>query len=177
MEKKTEEERVIPIKNYIILIVLFAAVIALVLYLCQLYNIYDEHQREIPIIRDSLYEIQYDELDHYVMENPTTIIYMCTAADEVCRDFEKDFKKLVEQDELQESVIYLNLSNIKAKDFVETFNNTYSYKRQLKVNYPAFVVFEDGKVKNILQADEDDELSISEVEQFIELNRIEDESE
>lgn len=177
MEKKTEEERIIPIKNYIILIVLFAAVIALVLYLCQLYNIYDEHQREIPIIRDSLYEIQYDELDHYVMENPTTIIYMCTAADEVCRDFEKDFKKLVEQDELQESVIYLNLSNIKAKDFVETFNNTYSYKRQLKVNYPAFVVFEDGKVNSILQADEDDELSISEVEQFIELNRIEDESE
>ncbi len=177
MDKKTEEERKIPVKNYVILIVLFAAVIALVLYLCQLYRIYDEHQREIPVIRDSLFEIQPDELEHYVMENPTTVIYMCTAADEGCRDFEKEFKKLVEKDTLQESVIYLNLSDVKQDEFVSQFNDNYPYKRQLDVNYPAFVVFEDGKVKSILQADEDEKLNISDVEQFIKLNKIEDEVE
>ena len=33
-----------------------------------------------------------DDLDHYVLDNPTTIIYMCTANDDECRNFEKDFK-------------------------------------------------------------------------------------
>ena len=94
MDKNTEEKRVIPVKNYIILVILFVAIVALVFYLCDLYHVYDAHQREIPVIRDTLSEIQPDELEHYIMENPTTVIYMCTAFDEKCRDYEKDLKKL-----------------------------------------------------------------------------------
>ena len=44
-------------------------------------------------------------IEHYVMENPTTVFYMCTAASEACRDYEKDLKKLVEKDELQSTII------------------------------------------------------------------------
>ena len=95
MDKKEEKERKIPTKNYIILVVLFIAIIALVLYLCNLYHVYDAHQREIPVIRDTLFEIQPEEIEHYVMENPTTVFYMCTAASEACRDYEKDLKKLL----------------------------------------------------------------------------------
>ena len=97
MDKKTEEERIIPTKNYILLVVLFVAIVALVLYLCNLYHVYDEHQREIPVIRGTLSEIQPDELEHYLMENPTSVIYMCTASDESCRDYERDLKRLVEK--------------------------------------------------------------------------------
>lgn len=174
MNKKTEEGRVIPTKNYIILVVLFVAIVALVLYLCNLYHVYDEHQREIPVIRGTLSEIQPDELEHYLMENPTSVIYMCTASDESCRDYEKDLKKLVEKKELQESIIYVNLSDIDQLEFIDKFNAKYPYRVSLKKNYPAFVAFEDGKVRSILQADKDDELTISETEQFIELNQIEE---
>ena len=174
MNKKTEEERVIPTKNYIILVVLFVAIVALVLYLCNLYHVYDAHQREIPVIRGTLSEIQPDELEHYLMENPTSVIYMCTASDESCRDYEKDFKKLVEKKELQESIIYVNLSDIDQLEFVDKFNAKYPYRVSLKQNYPAFVAFEDGEVRSILQADKDDRLTISKTEQFIELNQIEE---
>lgn len=173
MNKKTEEEKVIPKKNYIILVVLFVAIIALVLYLCNLYHVYDEHQREIPVIRGTLYEIQPDELEHFIMENPTTVIYMCTAANETCRDYEKDLKKLVEKDELQESIIYVNLSNVDQNQFVDSFNAAYPYRVTLKKHYPAFVVFEDGDVTAMLQANKNEKLSILDTEQFIKMNKIE----
>ena len=75
------EKKVIPKKNYVIVVVMFVALVILVIYLCSLYRVYDEHQREIPVIRGTLSEILPDELDHYIMENPTTVIYMCTASD------------------------------------------------------------------------------------------------
>lgn len=177
MDKNTEEKRVIPVKNYIILVILFVAIVALVFYLCDLYHVYDAHQREIPVIRDTLSEIQPDELEHYIMENPTTVIYMCTAFDEKCRDYEKDLKKLVEKEELQESIIYVNLSNVDQTEFVDKFNARFPYRITLKKQYPAFVVFEDGEVRSILQADKNDRFSISETEQFLELNQLEEEGE
>ena len=177
MNKKEDKERKIPTKNYVLLVVLFIAIIALVLYLCNLYHFYDEHQREIPVIRDTLFEIQPEEIEHYVMENPTTVFYMCTASSDVCRNYEKDLKKLVKKDELQSTIIYVNLSDIDENQFVDTFNAKYPYKVSLKKNYPAFVVFEEGEVSSILQADKDDSLTISETEQFIKLNKIKKEGE
>lgn len=177
MDKNEEKKRIIPAKNYVILVVLFIAVITLVLYLCNLYYVYDEHQREIPVIRDTLFEIQPDEIEHYVMENPTAVFYMCTAADEVCRDFEKDLKKLVAKEELQSAIIYVNLSDVDQSEFVDKFNSKYPYKISLKKNYPAFVVFEEGKVNSILQANRGERLTISETEHFIKLNKIQQEGE
>lgn len=177
MNKNEEKAKKIPTKNYVILVVLFIAIIALVLYLCNLYHVYDAHQREIPVIRDTLFEIQPDELEHYVMENPTTVFYMCTASSDVCRDYEKDLKKLVQKEELQNAIIYVNLSNVNRDEFVETFNAKYPYKNSLKKNYPAFVVFGDGEVSSILQADKGERLTLSETEQFIKINRIQTEGE
>ncbi len=177
MDKKEDQKRKIPTKNYIILLVLFIAIIALVLYLCNLYHIYDAHQREVPVIRDTLFEIQPEEIEHYVMENPTTVFYMCTAADETCRNYEKDLKKLVQKEELQSAIIYINLSNVDSDEFVSTFNTKYPYKISLKKNYPAFVVFQEGKIISILQADKNSKLTISDTAQFIKLNKIQKEGE
>lgn len=172
MAKETEEKRVVPVKNYVILGVLFIAVIALVFYLCNLYHVYDEAQREIPVIRDTLYEIQPEELEHYVMENPTTAIYMCTASADACRNYEKNLKKLVNKEDLKESLIYLNLSSVDQNEFVDKFNARYPYKIGLTKNYPAVIVFEDGKVDGILQGKENRNLTIAKTEQFIELHQI-----
>ncbi len=167
-----EEKKIIPVKNYIILGIMFFIVVILVLYLCNLYHVYDEHQREIPIIRDTLSEIQSDELEHYIMENPTTVIYMCTAENQSCRDFERNFEKLIKKNNLQDSIIYLNLSGVDQDEFVKNFNIHYSSKVTLTKNYPALVAFEDGKVRSILQEGKNEHLDISETEHFIEMQQI-----
>ncbi len=169
--KNKEKERQVPIKNYILLIILFLASIFIVLYLCNWYQVYEDYKKQTPVIRGSLSEITTEEFDHYLMENPTTIVYMCTSADSDCRNFEKDFKRLVEKDNLQEDVIYLNLSDA-TNDFLTHFHETYPYKKTLTSKYPAFVSFEDGKLHNLLQASSSEKLTVSKAEQFIEINRI-----
>ena len=76
------------LKNYLILAAIFLAGIGLTFYLCNLYKVYDEYQKQTPVIRDTLSEITADELEHYILENPTIVIYMCTSSDMVCRNYE-----------------------------------------------------------------------------------------
>jgi len=159
-------------KNYVILVVIFLVGMGLTLYLCQWYRVYDDYQKETPVIRNALLEITHDDFEHYMMENPTTVIYMCTARDEKCRSFEKDFKKLIKREELNDYIVYLNLTDIDQNSFVEEFNNKYNFKVKLTTQYPAFVVFEDGNVNSILQGDDGKDTTVSKVKQFLELNEI-----
>lgn len=160
------------LKNYIILFVVIGLSLCLTLYLCRWYRVYDDYQKEIPVIRGALLEITSDDLEHYLMENPSSVIYMCTAQSEICRNFEKDLKKLVEKKNLNDSIIYLNLSNINLDEFINDFNNSYEFKNKLTTNYPAFVIFEDGKVISILQGRENKKLTVENTKQFLEMNEI-----
>lgn len=167
-----KSDKKISIKNYIIVVIMFIAGMGVTLYLCNWYNVYDEYQKQTPVIRGILSEITNEELEHYVMENPTTVIYMCTASNPTCRNYEKELKKLVESENLQEKIVYLNLSDIDEDQFIDNFNNKYPYKVKLTTNYPALVIFEDGEISNILQGKEDEKLTIIKTKQFIEINKI-----
>lgn len=161
------------IKNYIILAFIFLAVILLVWYIGRWYQVYSDYQKETPVIREVLsHEITALDLDYYMMENPNSIIYMCTASSDRCRDFEKDLKKLIKKENLQNSIIYLNLSEEDLEHFVTNFNNTYKYKVKLKGNYPALVEFTDGKITGLVEDSEKSHLTITKVEQFLELHHI-----
>lgn len=171
--EKKEIEKKIPLKNYFIILAIFAAAIILVLYIRNVYQVYKQEKLQIPVIRDTLSEIKPDELEHYLQDNPTTIVYICTAEDKKCRDYESSFKKYIKREELQDSIVYLNISEEK-ETFTEDFNNAYNYRRKLTDNYPALVSFEDGKINNLLQVKEKDKLTIAKTRQFVELQKIGD---
>ena len=168
---EVEKERSL-FKRYLILAFIFILCMGLVIYLCKWYKVYDDYQKEIPVIRDTLSEITDVDLEHYILDNPSTIIYMCTASDEVCRDFEKDFKKLVIKKEYTDKIVYLNLSGLDQEKFVEDFNNKYNFKVKLTTDYPAIVMFEDGKITSLLQENDKRDFTISTVKDYLELNMI-----
>lgn len=159
-------------KGYGILVVIFALCMGLTLYLCKWYNVYEDYKKETPVIRGTLSEIGNDEIEHYVLDNPVAIIYMCTSRDEVCRSFEKDFKKLVNKKNYVDEIIYLNLTDVDQDEFINEFNEKYNFKVKLTTNYPAFVVFSDGEVEALLQGNESNPLTISRVKEFIELYKV-----
>ena len=172
VEAHEEEKERSLFKRYLILAFIFILCMGLVIYLCKWYKVYDDYQKEIPVIRDTLSEITDVDLEHYILDNPTTVIYMCTASDEVCRGFEKDFKKLVIKKEYTDKIVYLNLSGLDQEKFVEDFNNKYNFKIKLSVDYPAIVMFEDGKITSLLQENDKRDFTISTVKDYLELNMI-----
>ena len=169
MEKKKENLA----RNYVILFVIFLVTILLVWYVCKWYSVYTEYEKETPVIRGTLsYEITTADFEHYITDNPTTVIYMCTSKDDKCRNFEKDLKKYVKKNSLEEKIIYLNLSDADIDGFVKQFNEKYKYKVKLTNNYPLIVEFTDGKVTGLIQGEENNPLTIDRVEDFVEINKI-----
>ena len=90
----------------------------------------------------------------------------------MCRNFEKDFKKLLRKKDYSNYLVYLNVTDLNQEDFVKKFNEKYQYKIKLTTDYPAFVLFEYWKVRKILQVDKDNELTVTRVKKFLELSDI-----
>ena len=172
IEKQEDESERSLFKKYLILIFIFLLSMGLVIYLCKWYKVYDDYQKEIPVIRDILFEITDVDLEHYILDNPSAIIYMCTASNETCRSFEKDLKKLVLKKEYTDKIIYLNLSGLDQEKFVEKFNSKYKFKNKLSTSYPAVVIFEDGAISALLQGNETRKITVENVKDFLELNSI-----
>lgn len=170
--KKMDKLKKVPIRNYVILMILFVGVLLLLLYFSKWYDVYNDYQKETPVIRGTLSEITNLELEHYILENPTVAIYMCTSSDMKCRNFEKNFKIMLDKNEdLKSSIIYLNLSNIDQDEFVDNFNNKYSYKIKLNKNYPAIVLFEESRIVGLLQ-EEDKNLNVEDVRSYLKLHKV-----
>ncbi len=163
---KNEKTRTIPAKNYVILACLFLGTILLLMFITNKYEQIIEFEKQTPVISDTLHEITPTEVEHYVTENPTTVMYMCTSSDDVCRSYEKKLKKFVIDKDLTDDIIYVNLSDVDVNQFVDEFNNKFPYSKELTTTYPAFVIMEDNKVEAILQGSKDKPLSISRTEDF-----------
>lgn len=171
MEKK-ENTRKVGVKNYLILALIFIAATAVTIYLCSVYNVYQEDKLQVPVIRGTLSEITSEELDPYISENPTVMMYICTASNETCRKYEKSLKKYIVREELQERMVYLNITTEEAEKFADSFNEKYTTSLKLKDRYPALIIFEEGKVTHLLQAKENEKLTITKTKQFMELHGI-----
>ena len=173
MTKEKEEIRNVPLKNYIILLAIFIGTFLLTYYLYRWYKVYADYQNNIPVIRDSLTEITKEEMEHYIEENTSATIYVCTADNQNCRSFEKNFKKLVDKKALKEYIIYVNITDQDIDKFVSDFNDKYQYKIKLTKDVPAFITFEDGEVTDILEPENDkDKLTMDEVTKYLKVNKI-----
>lgn len=166
-----KKKKSIPIKNYFILLMIIVGTFFIVYYFYRWYDVYLEYQNDIPIIRDTLPEVGEEEMYHYIQENPKTVVYLCTSDDVTCRNFEKNFKKLVERDSLKEYITYVNLTHINKEEFLNKFNGQYPYKKEIK-SYPALIVFDSGNIVDVIQEKENSEITISDVKQLLKRNEV-----
>lgn len=173
MMKKTKAVKPAkPFKNYVILGVILTFTIIVAIYLCLWYQEYRAYQDRIPVLRGVVPEITEIELSHYVQESDRAVVYFCSPSNETCRHFENDFKKMILKRELKDSIIYLNLendnhANVVLKDLIVQYQIT-----EPLTTYPGFLLFVDGKVEKVLQGSTYTNLSLNEVEQFLETYKI-----
>ena len=133
-------------QNYVILVVIYVIVIVLVLYLASIYNSCKSYQKEIPVLKDVVLEINPSEVEHYLTENPSPILYLCTASDDDCREFEETMKSPLEKNNY-EDLVYVNLEDIEDKmTFVNDLltGTDYSIDR-----VPCLIKFTDGIATDI----------------------------
>lgn len=168
--KKEQKKNDSNMTGYIKLGFIFAVTVFLVLLLRTWYLNKVNYELSVPIIKETLtQEINSNEIYNYIRENENSIIYMGVVTDQDCRDFEATLNVIIRDRYLENTITYLKLTEDEnIQKFIKEFNKFYD--ANLK-KYPAIIVFEDGKVKDILESNKN-ELTKDDVVTFLKNNEI-----
>ena len=171
MLKKKEEK--IPFSNYVTLFFIVLLTIVGVLLVRKIYISNINYEKNIPLMRNMVVrEINSNEIYNYIRENENAIIYIGVADSDNCRKLEEELEKVIKNNNLEDEITYLNLTNEKKKQtFIKDFNKFYSTKI---LGYPSFIIFKDGKVSDILTVKTGKTLDIKDVTKFLKENKIMD---
>lgn len=154
-------------KNYVTLAIIYVVVIGAVLYTASWYNTYQDYKTTIPVLRNTVSEINTAELDHFVLENPDGVVYMCVASDTTCRNFDTNLKKELLKNGLQDSVTYIDLQDVINKEsYITTVFANYGMSPNIN-NTPLFLAFEDGRIVSYLGEGETTKLTTEDAIKFI----------
>ena len=141
-----KKEKEIPLKNYILLSIVLILTIVVVIYFFLWKNTYEKSKLQTPILDDYLLVINYNELNNYLVENKDAIIYVSKLNDESIRLFENKFKNIINKNNLNNKILYLNLTEeLKENNIVKEINKKYG-KEMTEV--PTIVIIKDGKISS-----------------------------
>ena len=92
-------------------------------------------------LNNYLQVINYNELDDYIIENKNAVIYVSILGNEEIRKFERTFKNTIMDNNLRNSMLYLDITN---ED-----QNAVRNKLEIDTNLPYLVVYTNGKITDI----------------------------
>lgn len=139
---KKKNDREILKKNYIILLVLILGTGLLGLYL---HSIFVESDANKPLMDDYISVINYNELNDYISENKNIVIYSSYLGDSEIRSFEKEFRQVINEYELNEQILYLNLTYYSNEVKVQ-LSNQYNLNGFTIVDAPCLAIFQNGNL-------------------------------
>ena len=138
-----KKEKEIPLKNYILLSIVLILTIVVVIYFFLWKNTYEKSKLQTPILDDYLLVINYNELNNYLVENKDAIIYVSKLKDESIRLFENKFKNIINKNNLNNKILYLDLTEeLKENNIVKEINKKYGKEM---TEAPTIVIIKDGK--------------------------------
>lgn len=159
-----KKEREIAFKNYIILALVLIITIIGVIYIFMWYSSKEKSKLELPILDDYIMPINYNELNDYIVENKDAVIYTSVLNDVNIRLFENKFKNLIIKNNLNSSILYLDLTNeIKDDNVLLKMEKKYG----TKVDIPSVMVFRDGVLTDVYNIKEDN-YNIKKLEKYLE---------
>lgn len=153
---KKDAFRKIPGKNYLILGIIFLITVFLLYYFYMWSQAYKETKLNIRIMDSYMEVINYNELEDYLVENPDTVIYVSVLEDSKIREFEKKFKTVLKNNELDNEILYMDITeNIKKQEIQKLFNNY----NQNGINFsklPFIIVMQEGIIKDVYSISDND---------------------
>lgn len=162
------KEKKIPLKNYIIYGIIVVVTLVGVFYLNEWYKAYKKLELENSYISKYITELNYDEFENYILENPNTIIYIGKTNSEASINVEKKLHKLLDSNELIDISIFLNLTN--NENVLTSIQNKYYNSKSLPNldRIPAIVIFDNMKIVDVLVSDEEENISRGDIIDLLE---------
>ena len=145
----------IPKKNYVILIVVFLVTIIAVFYVRDWYNTTKEYYAQNSVMTQVVREIKREEISNYTLENQKFVLYVSSGKNIELKDFEDEFKILIQNMDLSEEVLYMNLDGVDTDTFYNSLKNDYAATTKLASQITtdsaaSMYVFTNGKITKLL---------------------------
>ena len=138
------KDKKIPFKNYIFLALILIVSIITLIYFYMWYSKIEESKITTPIMNDYFSVINYNELSDYLVENKNVVVYVSELNDET-RKFENKFRKIVNKYSLNNSMLYLNLTD-ENKKIVNNFKSSFNIE-----SLPCIIFFDNEIVYDIYE--------------------------
>ena len=135
---KKDNLREVPFKNYVYLILILLGSFLVLIYIYSWYDTYNKNKLNTSIMNKYLTVINYNELDNYIIENKDAIIYVSILGNEDINRFERKFKNEVIENNLKNSILYLDITNENI--------STVTKDLQIDQNLPYLVVYTNGQI-------------------------------
>lgn len=135
----------VPIKNYIILVVLLLATILLTFGLSNIYNL---QNKTISAFYKYSNKIKPDDFDIYMLENPDSIIYISDKYDLSYKEFEESFKAKIDELNLHDRLVYIDKNEIQEK-FISKLQKKYEIDIKIEKTPVVIVIIDNKNLKNI----------------------------
>lgn len=165
-------ERKIPLKNYILLAVSLIITIILVIYFYMWKRTYEENQINNLVIDKYIQEINYNELNDFLVENKSIVIYSSSLGNNKTKKFEEKLGKLIEDYSLTNNILYLNLTNeLKDKNTKKEILKNYPELNNTNIKEPLIIIFNNNKITSIYNI-KDNHYDIDDLKKYLEKEEI-----
>lgn len=146
------KKNAIPLKNYIMAFLLPILVILLTLYIFSWYHLAKEKKySESYLMKTNTISLEVNditEIENVFTEAPTKyFIYIGYHNDEEIYKLEKNLKKVIDKNNLNDLFYYIDVTELKEEEnYVEKLNNALKLTENKITNVPTIIYVKDGKV-------------------------------
>ena len=174
MAKVSKNERFIPIKNYIMAVVIVVAAVLLTMYGFSWYNVLREgrvsqsYLVKSKVISNEITSLR--EVNAIFAEVPEEyFIYISYTGSEEIYNIEKQLKKVINEYELNDKIYYLNVTSIKdEQDYLDQINKSLKLEDEI-TQVPTIVYIKDGKVVDIIKRNDDNMMSVGDFQKLLDI--------
>ena len=121
------------------ILLVFICIITLAILFISLKINYNKINNDLSLssMKGYLTEINYEEISTHVIEQPKSIIYVSNSSDIKSKNFEKIFKGVIKEYNLENDITYININD---KTIVDPIYQ----------NAPELIFYKDGKIYDMI---------------------------
>ena len=160
---KKDKSREIPKKNYLYAIIISLLTVIALLYFVRWYNLRNKEMAPTSIIADTIMEVNFSEIDNYLLENPYIMLYINDSTNLENEEFEKEFIKYIKKYEFSNKIIYIDIAKLSDNDKKEL---TEKWLINKEIFTPNILLIENGVTKDQLYYSQTS-INIEDVKNFL----------
>ena len=174
VKKKNNDLKKVPLKNYLIALLVLIGGILLIVYIFEWYQVKEtEKYMESYLLKSNTITNSIDDVNLYnqvIQEAPNDyFIIIGYSNDEQEYSFEKKLKVIIDDYELNDIVYYIDVTKLKEQDnYLEIINNNLNVSIN---NVPAIIFVKNRSINtdNIITKDENGNINLNDFEKILEI--------